>query len=60
MEKQLREKMIHAAILCNPHNPCGRVWEKAEIYWHYGECGIEEECNFSIEELVDDDNAEVE
>ena len=19
------------------------VWEKAEIYWHYGECGIEEE-----------------
>lgn len=19
------------------------VWEKAEIYWHYGECGVEEE-----------------
>lgn len=19
------------------------VWKKAEIYWHYGECGIEEE-----------------
>ena len=31
MEKQLREKKIHAAILCNPHNPCGRVWERWEL-----------------------------
>ena len=31
MEKQLREKKIHAAILCNPHNPCGRVWEHQEL-----------------------------
>ena len=31
MEKQLREKKIHAAILCNPHNPCGRVWERREL-----------------------------
>lgn len=30
-EKQLREKKIHAAILCNPHNPCGRVWERWEL-----------------------------
>ena len=22
---------IHAAIFCNPHNPCGRVWEPWEI-----------------------------
>ena len=31
MEKKLREKKIHAAIFCSPHNPCGRVWEKWEI-----------------------------
>lgn len=31
MEQKLREKHIHAAILCNPHNPCGRVWERWEL-----------------------------
>lgn len=31
MEKKIREKKIHAAIFCSPHNPCGRVWEKQEI-----------------------------
>ena len=31
MEKRLRENQIHAAILCSPHNPCGRVWEKWEL-----------------------------
>lgn len=31
MEKQLSEKKIHAAILCSPHNPCGRVWERWEL-----------------------------
>ena len=31
MERQLSEKPIHAAILCSPHNPCGRVWERAEL-----------------------------
>lgn len=31
MEKKLSEKKIHAAILCNPHNPCGRVWERWEL-----------------------------
>ena len=26
MERKLREERIHTAILCSPHNPCGRVW----------------------------------
>lgn len=31
MEKKLQMERIHAAILCSPHNPCGRVWEKWEL-----------------------------
>lgn len=31
MEKKLSEQKIHAAIMCNPHNPCGRVWERWEL-----------------------------
>ena len=31
MEKHLKEEKIHAAIMCNPHNPCGRVWERWEL-----------------------------
>ena len=31
MEKKLREGKIHAAILCSPHNPTGRVWEREEL-----------------------------
>jgi cystathionine beta-lyase len=31
MEKKIIEKKIHVAIICNPHNPCGRVWTKEEL-----------------------------
>lgn len=31
MEELLREQQIHAAILCSPHNPTGRVWERWEL-----------------------------
>lgn len=31
MEKKLKEKNIHAALMCSPHNPCGRVWERWEL-----------------------------
>ena len=31
MEKTLSQQKIHAAILCSPHNPTGRVWEKWEL-----------------------------
>lgn len=31
MEEKLRVQKIHAAILCSPHNPTGRVWERAEL-----------------------------
>lgn len=31
MERKLTENRIHAAILCSPHNPCGRVWERQEL-----------------------------
>lgn len=31
MEQALASGRIHAAILCSPHNPCGRVWERWEL-----------------------------
>ena len=31
MEQKLKAQNIHAAILCNPHNPCGRAWERWEL-----------------------------
>lgn len=31
MERKLRERRIHAAVFCSPHNPTGRVWERWEI-----------------------------
>lgn len=31
MEEKLRDQHIHAAILCSPHNPTGRVWERWEL-----------------------------
>lgn len=31
MERKIVENKIHAAIMCSPHNPCGRVWEKWEL-----------------------------
>ena len=31
MERKIVENGIHATIFCNPHNPCGRVWEPEEI-----------------------------
>lgn len=31
MERKIVENKIHTAILCSPHNPCGRVWERREL-----------------------------
>ena len=31
MEKKILQNKIHTAILCSPHNPTGRVWEKEEL-----------------------------
>lgn len=31
MEQKIIANKIHCAILCSPHNPCGRVWERWEI-----------------------------
>lgn len=31
MEKKLAENPVHAAIICSPHNPSGRVWERWEL-----------------------------
>lgn len=31
MEKQLQQEAVKLFILCNPHNPGGRVWEKQEL-----------------------------
>lgn len=31
MEEKIVQNRIHAAILCSPHNPSGRVWERGEL-----------------------------
>ncbi|MBR2027435.1 MAG: aminotransferase class I/II-fold pyridoxal phosphate-dependent enzyme [Oscillospiraceae bacterium] len=31
MDRKIKENNIHVAVFCNPHNPCGRVWEKWEL-----------------------------
>ena len=31
MDARIKENHIHLAIFCNPHNPCGRVWERWEL-----------------------------
>lgn len=31
MDRALRREQIHIAILCSPHNPTGRVWEREEL-----------------------------
>lgn len=31
MDAKLKAHRIHLAILCSPHNPCGRVWEREEL-----------------------------
>lgn len=31
MDRRLREGHIRFAILCSPHNPCGRVWARWEL-----------------------------
>lgn len=31
MEQKIVKNHIHAAILCSPHNPTGRVWERWEL-----------------------------
>lgn len=31
MDRKLKENHIHVAVLCSPHNPCGRVWERWEL-----------------------------
>ncbi|WP_251445578.1 MalY/PatB family protein [Vermiculatibacterium agrestimuris] len=31
MERKIKEKSIHTAIFCTPHNPYGRVWEEWEV-----------------------------
>ena len=31
MDRRIMENHIHLAILCSPHNPCGRVWRREEL-----------------------------
>ena len=31
MERKIAGNDIRAAVFCNPHNPCGRVWTREEI-----------------------------
>ena len=31
MEKKIRENNVRMCVLCNPHNPAGRVWSRDEL-----------------------------
>ena len=31
MDRRIKKNNIHLVILCSPHNPCGRVWERKEL-----------------------------
>lgn len=31
MERRIKANNIHLAVLCSPHNPCGRVWDRWEL-----------------------------
>lgn len=31
LEKDLSEPQVSLMILCNPHNPCGRIWTREEL-----------------------------
>lgn len=31
MDRRIKKNNIHMVILCSPHNPCGRVWEREEL-----------------------------
>lgn len=31
MDEKLKKYKIHVSVFCNPHNPCGRVWERFEL-----------------------------
>ena len=31
LDRKIIKNRVHAAIFCNPHNPCGRVWTPEEI-----------------------------
>ncbi len=31
MDRRIKKNNIHLVILCSPHNPCGRVWERDEL-----------------------------
>ena len=31
IERKIVENKIHAAVMCSPHNPTGRVWERWEL-----------------------------
>lgn len=31
MDAKIKQNNIHVAVFCNPHNPCGRVWEREEL-----------------------------
>ena len=31
MDTKIKEHKIHVAVMCSPHNPSGRVWEREEL-----------------------------
>ncbi len=41
MERKLATREVHAAILCSPHNPTGRVWERWELERAMGNAGYD-------------------
>lgn len=53
MDKKIKENHIHFAILCSPHNPCGRVWEREELEKLY-EIFRDNDCIVACDEIWSD------
>lgn len=49
MEENIVKYNIHAAIFCSPHNPTGRVWERAEL-----EAMMELYCKYDVTVISDE------
>ncbi len=54
LEKALADPQTSLLLLCNPHNPIGRVWDRqtlsqvGELAWHYGVTVISDEIHCDL------------
>lgn len=53
MKEKIRQNHISVVLLCSPHNPCGRVWEKLELAEFMNVCE-QENCSVISDEIWSD------